>query len=112
MLHGRLLLSAGSRRLRPDGGTAGTPLWSQDKVAGEYLPRWLTAHGYAQGDVEEEAATEAPSSIEVAQPLSDTRAEAAYLYELGRRYRIDDASLASLDAASGARATSSARCSS
>src|SRR6185295_13853569 len=46
VLHGRLLTGRGSRRLRGRGDAEGAPLWwPQGKIAGEYLPRWLTEHG-------------------------------------------------------------------
>ncbi len=95
VLHGRILVGRRTRRLRPAAGEAGAPLWwSRGKVAGEYLPRWLTTHGIVAPD--EEAPPGAEAAVEVAQPVAAMRAEAGYLYELGRQYRIDDAALQSL----------------
>jgi sulfide:quinone oxidoreductase len=86
VLHGRLLLGRGTRRLRPDGGEGGAPLWwSRGKVAGEYLPRWLTTHGVVEAD-DEDAGAHADAAVEVVQPVAAMRAEAAYLAELGRRF--------------------------
>jgi hypothetical protein len=44
VIHGRLLVGRRTRRLRGRGDAEGAPLWwPQGKIAGEYLPRWLTA---------------------------------------------------------------------
>jgi sulfide:quinone oxidoreductase len=92
VLHGRLLLGRGTRRLRPAGDEPGAPLWSeQGKVAGEYLPRWLTEHGVLEPET-----APASETVEVNRPLHEMRAAADYLYDLGRQYRIDDAQLAAL----------------
>jgi sulfide:quinone oxidoreductase len=101
VVHGRLLVGRRTRRLRPAGDDPGAPLWSdQAKVAGEYLPRWLTENGVLEPD--EEPAGEI---VEVAQPVARMRAAAGHLYDLGQRYRIDDAQLAAL----GRRITSTKR---
>jgi sulfide:quinone oxidoreductase len=92
VVHGRLLVGRRSRRLRPAEGQQGAPLWAaQGKVAGAYLPRWLTEHGVL-------APEEAPAgeAVEVAQPVTQMRAAAEHLSTLGREYRIDDAQLAEL----------------
>ena len=48
VLHGRLLVGHRTRRLRGRGDAEGAPLWwPQGKIAGEYLPRWLSEHGVA-----------------------------------------------------------------
>ena len=45
VIHGRLLVGRRMRRLRGRGDAEGAPLWwPQGKVAGEYLPRWLSEH--------------------------------------------------------------------
>jgi sulfide:quinone oxidoreductase len=84
VLHGRLLVGHRTRRLRGRGDAEGAPLWwPQGKVAGEYLPRWLTEHG-----VTPPSAAEPPDGgIEVHRPLSAMRGtEAQYLLDLARRY--------------------------
>ena len=84
VLHGRLLTSGRSRRLR---GTAkGAPLWwPQGKIAGEYLPRWLAEHGFAAATVPEPPAG---AGVTIHRSLSALRGpEHQYLYELGREYR-------------------------
>lgn len=92
VLHGRLLVGRRTRRLRAADGAVGAPLWSaQAKVAGEYLPRWLTEHGVLEADAEP-----AGEVIEVTRPIADMRVAANRLYDLGSQYRIDDAQLASL----------------
>ncbi len=95
ILHGRLLLGHSSRRLRGRGDAEGAPLWwPQGKVAGEYLPRWLTEHGVVA------QASEPPpegKGVTIRQPLrAMAGAEAQYLFDLRRRYRIDDPAIASL----------------
>ena len=95
VIHGRLLTGRRSRRLRGRGDAEGAPLWwPQGKVAGEYLPRWLAEHGLAP------AAGAAPPEGEIVtilQPLSAIPGpEAQYLFDLKRRYRIDDPAIASL----------------
>lgn len=86
VLHGRMLLGRGTRRLRPEGDDGGAPLWwSQGKVAGEYLPRWLTTHGVVAPD--DEDAPAGGAAVDIVQPVQSMRAEAAYLAELGRKYR-------------------------
>ena len=56
VVHGRLLVGRRMRRLRGSGDAEGAPLWwPQGKVAGEYLPRWLTEHGVAPPAAEEPA---------------------------------------------------------
>jgi sulfide:quinone oxidoreductase len=85
VLHGRLLVGHRTRRLRGRGDGAGAPLWwPQGKVAGEYLPRWLSRHGVAPPASREPA----NGGIEVHRPLSAMRGtEAQYLLDLARRYR-------------------------
>ena len=54
VLHGRLMVGRRMRRLSGRGDAEGAPLWwPQGKVAGEYLPRWLTEHGVAPPAAEE-----------------------------------------------------------
>jgi sulfide:quinone oxidoreductase len=95
VIHGQLLVGRRTRRLRGRGDDEGAPLWwPQGKVAGEYLPRWLAAHGFAPPP----AAAPAPDeAVTVRRPLrSVAGAEAQYLYDLRRQYRIDDPAIASL----------------
>jgi len=95
VLHGRLLVGSGrTRRLAARGDEAGAPLWwPAGKVAGEYLPRWLAAHGVApQG-------SEAPphEGITIHRPLSEMEGgEARYLRELARQFRSSDPALGAL----------------
>jgi sulfide:quinone oxidoreductase len=92
VVHGRLLVGRRTRRLRPAGDDPGAPLWSeQAKVAGEYLPRWLTEHGVLKPDEQPPG-----EGVEVAQPVREMREAASRLYDLGQRYRIDSAELAAL----------------
>jgi sulfide:quinone oxidoreductase len=97
VLEGRLMVGGRrTRRLRGDGESAGASLWwPQGKVAGEYLPRWLAEHGFAPP-----AAAEPPpddSGITIRRPLrAMAGAEAQYLFDLRRRYRISDPAIASL----------------
>jgi sulfide:quinone oxidoreductase len=94
VVHGQLLVGHRSRTLRGRGDAEGAPLWwPQGKVAGEYLPRWLAEHGVAA------PASEKPpeGGITVHRPVSAMRDhEAQYLFDLGRRYRIDDPAIAAL----------------
>jgi sulfide:quinone oxidoreductase len=94
VLHGRLLVGKRLRRL--SGDAAGAPLWwPHGKVAGEYLPRWLAAHGVAPRPSAEEAP--AGEGVTVRQPLHALRGpEAQYLFELGRQYRSGDPAIAAL----------------
>jgi sulfide:quinone oxidoreductase len=94
VLHGRLLVGHRIRRLRGRGDAKGAPLWwPHGKVAGEYLPRWLAENGIAPP-----AAAEPPGEgVTIRRPVRAMRgAEAQYLFELGRQYRIDDPAIASL----------------
>jgi sulfide:quinone oxidoreductase len=89
VLHGRLLVGRRTRRLRGRGDAEGAPLWwPQGKIAGEYLPRWLSEHGVAPP-----AAAPAPDGDEGVTVERSVRAlrgpEFQYLFELGRQYRID-----------------------
>jgi sulfide:quinone oxidoreductase len=86
VIHGRLLVGHRMRRLRPSGDAAGAPLWwPQGKVAGEYLPRWLAEHGVGPA-----YSATPPEGVRVAQSLRLMRgAEAEYLRNLARRYRVD-----------------------
>jgi sulfide:quinone oxidoreductase len=94
VVHGQLLVGHRARRLRGRGDAEGAPLWwPQGKVAGEYLPRWLAEHGIVT------PASEKPpeGGIPVRRPVSAMRDhEAQYLFDLGRRYRIDDPAIAAL----------------
>ena len=95
VLHGRLLVGHRTRRLRGRGDAEGAPLWwPQGKIAGEYLPRWLSEHGVAPP-----GGVPAPEgqSITVERSMRALRApEHQYLFELGRQYRIADPDVASL----------------
>jgi sulfide:quinone oxidoreductase len=96
VLHGRLLVGGRRmRRLRGRGDAEGAPLWwPQGKVAGEYLPRWLTEHGVAPPPAAEEPSQ---TGITVRQPLSAMRgAEAVYLRELARQFSSNDPAIAAL----------------
>jgi sulfide:quinone oxidoreductase len=87
VLHGRLLVGGGrTRRLRGRGDDGGAPLWwPAGKVAGEYLPRWLAQHGFAPQGAKEPPPSE---GVTIRRPLRHMQgAEAAYLRELGRRFR-------------------------
>jgi sulfide:quinone oxidoreductase len=94
VLEGRLLVGRGTRRLRGRGDTESAPLWwPQGKVSGVYLPRWLAEHGFAPAP----ASAPPPEGVTVHRPLrAMAGAEAQYLYDLRRHYRIDDPALASL----------------
>jgi sulfide:quinone oxidoreductase len=95
VLHGRLLVGHRTRRLRGRGDAEGAPLWwPQGKIAGEYLPRWLSEHGLGPP-----GGVPAPEgeSITVERSMRALRApEHQYLFELGRQYRIADPDVASL----------------
>jgi sulfide:quinone oxidoreductase len=94
VLHGRLLIGRRSRRLRGRGDADGAPLWwPQGKVAGQYLPRWLAAHGVAPP-----ASHTAPQGgITVHRTLTAMRgAEAQYLFDLARRLDSSDPAIAAL----------------
>jgi sulfide:quinone oxidoreductase len=95
VIHGRLLVGRRTRRLRGRGDAEGAPLWSpQGKVAGDYLPRWLTEHGIAPPA---DAHADAPGEgIVVRRAVRASRAEAQYLSELGRQFRSADPAIASL----------------
>jgi sulfide:quinone oxidoreductase len=95
VLQGRLLVGGRSRRLRGRGDAESAPLWwPQGKVAGQYLPRWLAEHGFGPPA----AASPPPEEgISVRRPVrAMAGAEAQYLFDLRRRYRIDDPAIASL----------------
>jgi sulfide:quinone oxidoreductase len=96
VLHGRLLIGKRTRRLRGRGDAEGAPLWwPHGKVAGEYLPRWLSEHGVAPPPAAEEPPEE--QGMTVRQPLHSLRGpEAQYLFELGRQYRSGDPAIAAL----------------
>ena len=93
VIAGRLLTGRGTRRLRARGDAQGAPLWwPQGKIAGEYLPRWLTEHG-----VTPPAAEEPDEGIAVHQPISDLPShELEYLHGLAREFRTGDPAIASL----------------
>jgi len=96
VLHGRLLIGKRTRRLRGRGDAEGAPLWwPHGKVAGEYLPRWLSEHGVAPPPAAEEPPDD--EGVTVRQPLHALRGpEAQYLFELGRQYRSGDPAIAAL----------------
>lgn len=94
VLHGRLLVGRGTRRLAARGDAEGAPLWwPSGKIAGEHLPRWLTEHGVVpQG-------AEAPpeGGITIKRPLRHVRGvESQYLYDLAHRYSTNDPEIAAL----------------
>ena len=93
VIHGRLLVGRGTRRLGGRGDAEGAPLWwPQGKIAGEYLPRWLTEHG-----VTPPAAEEPDEGITVHRPISEVRGpELEYLHGLAREFRSADPAIASL----------------
>ena len=93
VIHGRLLVGQGSRRLRGRGDAEGAPLWwPQGKIAGEYLPRWLTEHG-----VTPPAAEEPDEGITVHRPVRELPShELEYLHGLAREFRSADPAIASL----------------
>ena len=82
------------RRLGGRGDAEGAPLWwPQGKVAGEYLPRWLTEHAVTPPAAEEPAG----DGITIHRPLSEVpRAEVEYLRGLAREFRSADPAIASL----------------
>jgi sulfide:quinone oxidoreductase len=95
VLEGRLLVGRRSRRLRGRGDAESAPLWwPQGKVTGLYLPRWLAERGFGPPP----AAVPPPDEgISVRRPLrAIAGAEAQYLFDLRRRYRIADPEIASL----------------
>jgi sulfide:quinone oxidoreductase len=94
VLHGRLMTGRRMRSLSGRGDAEGAPLWwPQGKVAGEYLPRWLTEHGVAPPAAEEPA----DEGITVHRPLSELREpEVEYLSGLAREFRSADPAIASL----------------
>jgi sulfide:quinone oxidoreductase len=84
VLHGRLLVGHRSRPLGGGGEGIAAPLWwPAGKVAGEYLPRWLTEHGVAPPSEEEPP----ESGIVVRRTLRAVDAETQYLRELVRQFR-------------------------
>ena len=93
VIHGRLLVGRGTRRLSGRGDAEGAPLWwPQGKIAGEYLPRWLTEHG-----VTPPAAEEPDEGITVHRRISELRGpELEYLHGLQREFRSADPAIASL----------------
>jgi sulfide:quinone oxidoreductase len=97
VLEGRLLTGRRSRRLRGRGDAESAPLWwPQGKVSGLYLPRWLAEHGFGPAPAAEPPPA-AEEGVTVRRPLrAMAGAEAQYLFDLRRRYRIDDPALASL----------------
>ncbi len=97
VLHGRLLVGRGTRRLRGRGDAEGAPLWwPQGKVAGEYLPRWLAEHGFGP-PVSDPPLEPEGEIVTVRQPVSAMAGpEADYLFDVSRRYRIHDPAIASL----------------
>jgi sulfide:quinone oxidoreductase len=94
VLHGRLLVGHGSRRLAARGDAEGAPLWwPSGKIAGEYLPRWLAENGLAPQGAEEPP----EGGVTIERPLRHLRgAESKYLYDLARRYSSNDPEIAAL----------------
>jgi sulfide:quinone oxidoreductase len=94
VLHGRLMTGRRMRRLKGRGDADGAPLWwPQGKVAGEYLPRWLTEHGVAPPAAEQPT----DEGITVHRPLSDMRGpELEYLSGLAHEFRSADPAIAAL----------------
>ena len=94
VLHGRLMAGRRMRSLKGRGDAEGAPLWwPQGKVAGEYLPRWLTEHGVTPPAAEEPA----DEGITVHRPLSELRGpEVEYLSGLAREFRSADPAIAAL----------------
>ena len=94
VLHGRLLVGRRTRRLSGRGDAEGAPLWwPQGKIAGEYLPRWLTEHGVAP------PATHEPTDqgITIHRPLTELRGpELEYLNNLAHEFRSADPAIATL----------------
>ena len=96
VVQGRLLVGGQrSRRLRPGEGGHSAPLWwPQGKVAGEYLPHWLAEHGFAPAPP---AGPPEDEGIAIRRSVrAMTGAEAQYLFDLRRRYRISDPAIGSL----------------
>ena len=93
VVHGRLLVGRATRNLRGRGDAEGAPLWwPQGKIAGEYLPRWLTEHG-----VTPPAAEEPDEGMTIHRRISDMRGpELEYLHNLAREFRSADPAIASL----------------
>jgi sulfide:quinone oxidoreductase len=94
VLQGRLLVGRRMRRLRGRGDAESAPLWwPQGKIAGEYLPRWLSQHGVLPP-------THSPppgDGVTVNQPLSRmSSAETKYLFGLARQFRSSDPAIAAL----------------
>jgi sulfide:quinone oxidoreductase len=94
VIQGRLLVGRRSRRLQGRGDAEAAPLWwPQGKVAGVYLPRWLTEHGVTQPVVQPPD----DEGVTVNQPLSRmSSAEQQYLFALARQFRSGDPAIASL----------------
>jgi sulfide:quinone oxidoreductase len=94
VLHGQLLVGGRARRLRPGSDAPAAPLWwPEGKVAGEYLPKWLVAHGTAPRPRHRPSGR----TVEVREPLSSLHgAEAQYLYDLARQFRTDAPELGAL----------------
>jgi sulfide:quinone oxidoreductase len=95
VIHGRLLVGRRTRRLTGRGDGDAAPLWwPQGKVAGVYLPRWLTEHGVTPPAVQLPHDDE---GVTVNQPLSRmSGAEQRYLFELAQQFRSGDPAIASL----------------
>jgi sulfide:quinone oxidoreductase len=94
VIHGRLLVGRRTRRLTGRGDGEAAPLWwPQGKIAGQYLPRWLTEHGVTPPAVEPPPG----EGVTVEQPLSRvSSAEQKYLFELAREFRSGDPAIAAL----------------
>ena len=95
VLHGHLLVGQRSRRLAPGGDHEGAPLWwPAGKIAGEYLPRWLAAHGLAARAIQ---AAPPGGTVPIRRSLSAmVSPEAQYLYDLARQFKTDDPAIAQL----------------
>jgi sulfide:quinone oxidoreductase len=94
VIQGRLLVGRRTRRLKGRGDAEGAPLWwPQGKIAGEYLPRWLSEHGVLA------PAQQPPpgEGVTVNQPVSRmSSTETKYLFALARQFRSSDPAIASL----------------
>jgi sulfide:quinone oxidoreductase len=93
VLHGRLLVGHRTRRLRGRGDDEGAPLWwPPGKIAGQYLPRWLSEHGVTPA----EAPTPPKGGVTIRRPVREMAPEAQYLHDLARQFRSADPAIASL----------------
>lgn len=93
VVHGRLMVGRRTRKLRGRGDAEAAPLWwPQGKIAGEYLPRWLSENGVAPP-----AAEEPDEGVTVHRTVSEMRGhELEYLHGLAREFRSADPEIAAL----------------